>query len=272
MKSSAIALLHYDKPRRLARRGLLEKLAAAEAEAAPGAPAAEALAAARAKLPASVPYLMHLVDTPGHVDFSADVATAARLCDGALLVRPTLSPAQPTAARERHAPGSKRGGGLLGLGPPRRRPASASALCRHPLLPPPPSPPQVIDAAEGVCIQTQAVLRTAYAEGLRVTLVLNKVDRLVNELRVRRRTRNRKEVACGGTALGPAAARRQTLARAPEPHRIRDGMPDAQSLCFGNGMPDAQSLCLGMARPTPLPAPPEHPTPPPPPSLPNPRR
>lgn len=45
---------------------------------------------------------------------------------------------------------------------------------------------QVVDAAEGMCIQTQAVLKTAYAEGLAVTLVINKIDRLVTELRVRR--------------------------------------------------------------------------------------
>ncbi|KAA0156025.1 hypothetical protein FNF29_01443 [Cafeteria roenbergensis] len=127
MKSSAIALLHYGKPWRNARRGLLAKLEAAELAASPGMGADAARAAAKAKLPPSVPYLLHLVDTPGHVDFSADVATAARLCDGAFLV---------------------------------------------------------VDAAEGVCIQTQAVLRTAYAEGLRVCLVLNKVDRLITELRL----------------------------------------------------------------------------------------
>jgi predicted GTPase len=43
---------------------------------------------------------------------------------------------------------------------------------------------QVVDAAEGMCIQTQAVLKTAYAEGLAVTLVINKIDRLITELGV----------------------------------------------------------------------------------------
>lgn len=88
MKSSAIALLHYGKPWRHARRGLLAKLEAAELAATPHMGADAARAAAKAKLPPSVPYLLHLVDTPGHVDFSADVATAARLCDGAFLVSP----------------------------------------------------------------------------------------------------------------------------------------------------------------------------------------
>ena len=27
-------------------------------------------------------YLINLVDSPGHIDFSSDVSTAARLCDG----------------------------------------------------------------------------------------------------------------------------------------------------------------------------------------------
>ena len=51
------------------------------------------------------PYLINLVDSPGHVDFSFDVSTAVRLCDGALIL---------------------------------------------------------IDAVEGVCAQTHAVLRQAW--------------------------------------------------------------------------------------------------------------
>lgn len=31
-------------------------------------------------------YLINLVDSPGHIDFSSDVSTATRICDGALLV------------------------------------------------------------------------------------------------------------------------------------------------------------------------------------------
>jgi ribosome assembly protein 1 len=42
----------------------------------------------------------------------------------------------------------------------------------------------VVDAVEGVCIQTHAVLRVAWAEGVRPTLVINKMDRLICELRL----------------------------------------------------------------------------------------
>jgi translation elongation factor EF-G len=31
-------------------------------------------------------YTLNLIDTPGHVDFSSEVSTAAQLCDGAIIM------------------------------------------------------------------------------------------------------------------------------------------------------------------------------------------
>lgn len=72
-------------------------------------------------------YLINLVDCPGHIDFSSDVSTATRLCDGALIV---------------------------------------------------------IDVLEGICTQTHAVLYKALKERMRPCLVLNKIDRLLLDMRL----------------------------------------------------------------------------------------
>ncbi|KAJ4485603.1 P-loop containing nucleoside triphosphate hydrolase protein [Lentinula aciculospora] len=73
-------------------------------------------------------HLVHLIDTPGHVNFVDEVASAIRLVDGILLV---------------------------------------------------------VDVVEGLMVGTEAIIRHAIQENIKITLVVNKLDRLILELRIK---------------------------------------------------------------------------------------
>lgn len=89
MHSSAISLLYRTQPKK--RPGTAP--AAASAAASPPAAGQSSVggggagAAATAETEeARESFLINLIDSPGHIDFSSDVSTATRLCDCGLVV------------------------------------------------------------------------------------------------------------------------------------------------------------------------------------------
>ncbi|KIY52663.1 P-loop containing nucleoside triphosphate hydrolase protein [Fistulina hepatica ATCC 64428] len=73
-------------------------------------------------------HLIHVIDTPGHVNFFDEIASAMRLVDGIILV---------------------------------------------------------VDVVEGLMVGGEYIIRHALQEGIKMTLVVNKIDRLILELRVK---------------------------------------------------------------------------------------
>ena len=91
-------------------------------------------------------HLVHLIDTPGHVNFVDEVASAIRLADGILLVVDVVEGVRRVTGCER---------------------MTLADICLQ------------------VMCNTEAIIRHALQEGVKITLVVNKIDRLILELRIK---------------------------------------------------------------------------------------
>ena len=72
-------------------------------------------------------YIFNLYDTPGHLNFSDEICSSLRICDGGLIV---------------------------------------------------------IDAVEGVMMGTERMIKYMITEGIKITVLVNKIDRLIVELKL----------------------------------------------------------------------------------------
>lgn len=92
MHSSAISLLYRMEDK--SKSGTTDDSASANAEGGNKSSESESDSSAQSndkdsqEPPAKAyqEYLINLIDSPGHIDFSSDVSTATRLCDGALIL------------------------------------------------------------------------------------------------------------------------------------------------------------------------------------------
>jgi hypothetical protein len=142
------------------------------------------------------PFLVNLIDSPGHVDFCSEVSSAARLSDGALVLVDAVEGCAPPSEDAKSAGCfSTRAGGCCARARLERRgkcgacaharvaarrrrmrcsvPACATLLRRGSL------------PARRVCTQTHAVLRQAWEEKITPALVINKIDRRVRRCAAR---------------------------------------------------------------------------------------
>lgn len=85
MHSSAISLLYSMPSKQRPAPGPSPD----EKKNGPGGSAGEQAEAAKDN------FLINLIDSPGHIDFSSDVSTATRLCDCALVVVDVLEVSEP---------------------------------------------------------------------------------------------------------------------------------------------------------------------------------
>ena len=102
-------------------------------------------------------FLINLIDSPGHIDFSSDVSTATRLSDGAIVVVDVL---EGVCTQVRSA---------AGIGKGCRRWAQACISLWY----------LTTFSSSRSPLQTHAVLRQAWSEGMKPCLVLNKVKSIM---------------------------------------------------------------------------------------------